>query len=268
MITSVYAKTLWERRRSTLWWTVGLVLLSVATIAFYPSIRNDAQSFDELVDSMPEGLLAAFNIDDSTSLTTPSGFINSRLYSGIGPVLLAVFGIAVGTAAIAGEEDRGTLNLLMAQPISRTRLVTHKFAAAVTLTVILCAAILATLLVSNPLVDLGFSVANMIAANVGLALLTLVFAAFALAVGGMTGNRALTVGLSAALAVVAFFVNGVAAIVEEVEWTRNLSPFYWLQGPNRLANGFSPGWSGLMVVVIALLVALAIWGFNRRDIGT
>ena len=114
--------------------------------------------------------------------------------------------------------------------------------------------------------DLEFTAANMVAANLGLALLTLVFSALALAVGAVTGKRAFTIGLSAAVTVFVFFVNGMAPLVDSLSWAQKLSPFYWLQGPNRLANGFSPGYSALMVVVTGLLLGVAVWGINRRDI--
>lgn len=243
-----------------------MMALAAVTIAFVPSVRNDAESFTDLYESLPEGLLAVFGIDDSAALVTPAGLVNSRMYTGIGPVIMAVFGIGVGTAAVAGEEDRGTLNLLLAQPISRTRLVLEKFAAAVVLTVIICLGILATLVIANPLVDLEFSAANMIAANIGLALVTLVFAAFSLAIGAATGRRGLTVGISAATTVTAFFVNGLAALVDSLTWAQKLSPFFWLQGPNRLTNGFSPGYSALALAVTAAFVLVAVVGFNRRDV--
>ena len=262
----VLVRSLQDRRRSTFWWAVGMIALAAITIAFVPSIRSDAEAFMELYDSLPEGLMSVFGIDDSAALVTAEGLINSRLYAGVGPAILAVFGIGLGTAAVAGEEDTGTLNMLLAQPIARWRVVVEKFAAGVVLTFVICVAIAVTLAVSNPLVDLGLGWGNIVAANLGLALFTLVFLGLSLALGAVTGNRGLTIGVSAAITVAAFFVNGLAPLVDELSWAQNLSPFYWIQGPDRLTNGFSPGWSLLMVAVTAVLVVAAVIGFDRRDI--
>ena len=266
MITSVFGKSVWERRRSTLLWTLGMVFLAAVTVSFFPTIRNDSESFQEMFESMPEGVLSIFGIDDTTLQITPSGFVNTRLYSGIGAVALAVFGLGLGTSAIVGEEERGTLNLLLAQPISRTRVVLEKFAASVLTTAVVGSGVLLTLVVFNPIVDLEFAFLNMVAANVGLVLMSLVFCAFALMVGALTGDRGKTSGLSAALVVLAFFVNGLAPLVESIAWTRQLSPFYWLQGPNRLSEGFNARYSSVMVLVILAQVMIAVWGLNRRDI--
>ena len=267
MTTNVFTKSLWERRRSTGWWALGMMALTGVTVAFFPTIRNDTASFQDLFDSMPEGLLTVFGIDDAANLVTSTGLINSRLYAGIGPAIMAVFGIGLGTAAVAGEEDRGTLELLLAQPVARTRLIIEKFAAAVVATIVICTSIGVTLALLNPLVDLELEGLNLVAANLGLGLITLVFTSLALAVGAITGNRGLTVGVTAAVTVFAFFMNGLAPLVNSLSWTQKLSPFFWLQGPNRLANGFSPGYSILMVAVSIVFVATAIWGINRRDIG-
>ena len=45
------------------------------------------------------------------------------------PLLLMIAAIGAGAGAIAGEEERGTLELLLANPLSRRRLVLEKTAA-------------------------------------------------------------------------------------------------------------------------------------------
>ena len=266
MLDSIFAKTIWERRRSIVWWVVGMVSLGALTIAFFPSIRDDTESFEQLFEAFPPELLSVFGIEDAASLVTATGLINSRLYAGIGPVIVAVLGISLGTAAIAGEEDRGTMNLLLAQPVTRTQIVIEKFAAAVVLILTVAVALFLTLAIANPLVDLDLGWWGMIAANVALALFALAFCALAFAVGGLTGNRGLTIGVAAAATGAFFFINGLAPLVDSISWTQRLTPFYWLQDPNPLANGLDIGAVAVLTAVTAALMGLTIWGFNRRDI--
>ncbi len=268
MLSSIFAKSIWERRRSILWWVAGMVALAGVTVAFYPSIRDDAETFEDLFESFPSELLSVFGIEDAASLVTATGLVNSRLYAGIGPVILAVLGITIGTAAIAGEEDRGTLDLLLAQPVTRTQIVVEKFAAAAVLIGLVVVALFVTLLVLDPIVDLGFSVSGMFAANVTLGLFGLLFCALALAVGSATGNRGVTLGVSAGATAALFFVHGLAPLVDDIAWVAELTPFHWLQDPNPLANGLDVLAVLLFVVVTGGLVAVAIWGLNRRDIAS
>lgn len=268
MLQSVFAKTIWERRRSIIWWIAGLVALAGVTVAFYPSIRDDAESFEDLFDSFPPELLSVFGIDEAASLVTAVGLVNSRLYAGIGPLIVAALGISIGTAAVAGEEDRGTLDLLLAQPVTRTQIIVEKFAAAVVLITAVMTALFLTLLALDPIVDLRFSLSGLFGANVTLGLFALLFCALALAVGAATGNRGLTIGISAGAAAALFFVNGLAPLVDEIAWLAELTPFHWLQDPNPLANGLDVIAVLIFALAIAGLVSIAVWGLDRRDIGT
>lgn len=266
MLDSIFAKTIWDRRISITWWTVGMIALAGLTVAFYPSIRNDSESFESLFESFPPELLSVFGIDDAASLVTATGLVNSRLYAGIGPVIMAVLGISIGTAAIAGEEEDGTLDLLLAQPVTRTQLVIEKLVAAAVLIGAVVMALLLTLSILNPLVDLDFTFWGILGANIALGLFAMLFCCLAMAIGGLTGNRGLTVGMSAGLLGGLFFVNGLAPLVDSISWLQQLTPFYWLQEPNPLANGLDVVATLTFLVLMAILITLTVWGFNRRDI--
>lgn len=268
MFNSIFATTLWERRRSIVWWIAGLVALAGVTVAFYPSIRDDAESFEELFEAFPSELLSVFGIEDAASLVTATGLVNSRIYAGIGPVIVAALGISLGTAAVAGEEDRGTLGLLLAQPVTRTQIIVEKFAAAAVLIFAVMVALFVSLLILNPIVDLGFGVSGLFGANITLGMFALLFCALALAIGSTTGNRGLTMGASAGALGALFFVHGLAPLVDQLAWVAELTPFHWLQNPNPLANGLDMIAVLLFALVTAALVGVAVWGLNRRDIAS
>lgn len=265
MLRSVYLKAMWDRRRSMLWWIIGMIALAALTVAFYPSIAADQESFEQLLDAYPEELLSFFGIDDAQDLASPEGFVNSQLYANVVPIMLFIFTIGMGAAAIAGEEDKRTMDLLLAHPITRDRVVLDSLAAIATLSGALTMALLAVILISNGPLGLDMSLVGILAANVGAWLLGLVFGAFALALGALTGRRGLTIGIAAGLAVASFFLYGLAPLVEALAPSQKLSPFWWYLGPKPLNNGFDILFL-LMLVWIAVCVAVALWGFRRRDV--
>lgn len=265
MLRSVYRKTMWDRRRAMMWWTIGIVALAAMTVAFYPSIAADQEAYEQLLDAYPEELLSFFGIEDASELASPEGFVNSQLYANVFPIMLFIFTIGMGTAVIAGEEDRRTMDLLLSHPISRDRVVLHAFGAMATLSGVLTAALLLVLVVANAPTGLDISIVGLLAANVGGWLLGLMFGVFALALGAVTGRRGLTIGLSAGVAVAAFFLYGLAPLVDALEPAQKLSPFWWFLGPKPLNDGFDIMLL-LMVAWIAVGVAVALWGFRRRDV--
>jgi ABC-2 type transport system permease protein len=199
-------------------------------------------------------------------MLSPAGFVNSRVNASVGSVVLAVFAISLGTAAIAGEEEKRTMDLVLATPISRRRVVLERFAAMVTLVTVVAATIAVVMMVASPIVDLGLSTVNVIASNLELALLALVFGSLSLAAGGLTGRRGLTIGIAAGTTVAAFFVNGLAGLVDWLKGPQKITPFYWLQRSDPLSNGLSIEDTLIMLTVTAVFLGVALWGFERRDI--
>ena len=107
---TVYARFLRDRVRSTVWWTLGLVIIIVATAAFYPSL---GASTGGLVSGSGEGMSTFLGLQDVIDPGTPLGYLWISLYANIYPWVLMALGIAVGVAAIAGDEDTGTLEYLL-----------------------------------------------------------------------------------------------------------------------------------------------------------
>ena len=266
MLRSVFAEALWSRRNSLLLYTIGLGLLVAITVGVYPTVREDSATFTQLLESMPRSMMSFFGSSEVADLLSPAGFVNARVNASIGSVVLAVFAISLGTSAIAGEEDRRTMDLILATPTPRQRIVLARFGAMVTLVAMVAAGIALVMIVANPIVDLGFSIGEILASNIELALAALVFGSLALAVGGLTGQRGLTIGIAAGVTVATFFINGLAQLVEWLQGPQKLTPFYWLQRSDPLSNGLSLEDTTIMLVVIIVFLGVAIWGFDRRDI--
>ncbi len=157
------------------------------------------------------------------------------------------------------------MDLLLAQPIPRRRVVLESFWAMAAMTTGLAAAVFVVLVVADPLVDLDLGLVGLFAANVGVVLLALVFGSLALAVGALSGSRPLAIGVGAGMTFATFFINGLAPLVDAIAWTQRLTPFFWFLDSRPLDTGFS--WNFLVLVAaVAALVGLAVWGFERRDV--
>src|SRR5665811_1738184 len=84
----------------------------------------------------------------------------------IGPILAILYAVSAGNAAVAGEEDRHTMDLLLADPISRTRLVLDKLGAMIIGILLITAVAGASLLLSGPVFGLSIAAGKAAAAMV------------------------------------------------------------------------------------------------------
>jgi ABC-2 type transport system permease protein len=230
--------------------------------AFWPTVNTP--EMQQALGNYPEGVLEALNYDD---LTSPAGYLASSVYGLLIPLLAAVFAIGYGTRAVADDEEAGTLDLLLAHPVSRTRLALQRFAAlAAALGLVGAVLWLAMLAIAGPAELAGVSAAEFAAATAQLVLFGACLGALALAIGAATGRKALALGGSAGVAVLAYLANGVFPQLEGLEWTREVSPWHWYLGGEPLKNGLQAGDALLLLAVTAVLVAVGTWRFNRRDV--
>jgi len=266
LLTSVYGKSLWLRRRSIVAWSLGLCGVAALTMLFWPTLSRSIGDLQAVVDMFPSEIFAAFGISDPKELMTAGGFISSRVYATVGLVLMLAFAIGMGAASIAGEEGRGTLELQLATPLTRRRLLLDAFAAMLTLTAVLGIALCLVMVLGNAALDLDLALESIVAATLGLALTGGFFGALALALGAATGSTGVARGVPAAVAVGGILLNGLGAVVAGFAPFRYLSPIYWFLGDTPpLLRGFS---AEPLVLLGAALVVVGIGavGFERRDI--
>lgn len=258
MLRSVFAKTVRDQRRALLWWALGLLLLSLLTFLSYPAVR-DAPELNRLLEDLPEAVRAFVGESD---LVSPPGYLNSQLFTFMVPLLFLIYAIGLGAGSVAGEEERGTLDLLLAQPISRTSVVLQKFGGIATVLGALALALWVELWLGARLVAIEIGAERLLAGTVS----ALLLAALALALGCLTGSRGLSVGLAAAVGVGAYLLNAFAPLAEWLEPYRKLSAFYYCIGGDPIRNGLSTRHALVLASGTVLLVGIGMVAFCRRDV--
>ena len=69
MLRNLFGKLIFERRRSMVWWALGVTAMVFIIVAFYPTIRDNDEML-KLIESMPKELLAVGGITDAAGELT------------------------------------------------------------------------------------------------------------------------------------------------------------------------------------------------------
>jgi ABC-2 type transport system permease protein len=263
MLNNVFLKSLREQRSSLIWWAVGLIALCVFTLSFYPSLSK-SPGITDFINQAPEWVKSF--VGDMADFATPTGYLDGRLFFMMAPILFLIFAISKGSGAIAGEEQAGTLDLLLTNPLSRRRVLLEKAASMVVATLALGVAFWIGLALGALVVGMNISYLNLAYATFSCVLLGLLFGAIALTVGSASGRRGLTIGVSAALGVAAFFLNSLVPLAKGLEGLSKLSPFYYYIQAKPLINGLNWVHASVLIVAILFFIGLSVFLFDRRDI--
>lgn len=265
MLRSVLLKSLRDVRRGLAWWAAGLVGLVAMMVAVYPTVRDNPE-LDRLVEDYPEALQAFIAFGGELDYASAAGYLGSELYSFMVPLLFLVAAIGHGAGAIAGEEDRGTLDLLLAQPVTRRRVALEKLGALAAELLLLGVVLWASLWVGALAVGMEISAAHLAAATLDAVLFALAYGAIAFMLGAATGRRGLAIGVTAAAAVAAYLVSSLAALVGVLETIRPASPFYHYAASDPLRSGLDAGHALVLVALAVAAAAVAVVAFDRRDL--
>jgi len=264
MPTEVVVESVLERQRSVLWWTIGIVGLIALTMAFYPSVRDD-QALADYAKDLPESVRALF-AGGELDIASPVGYLNSQVFALVAPLVLLIFSIGAGAFAVAGEEERGTLDFLLAHPVRRRDYVLQRFLALGTLVLELTVVVLLSVAISSALVDLEIGFDKLVAASVSVGLLALLFGTVALAVGSLRPGRAAAIAVASGLAVVSWLLDGLGQAVDALEPWRPLSPYYQALGKNPLRDGVPLGSWVILVGLTVIFAVVAAIALERRDL--
>lgn len=263
MLGSVFAKGMRDQWRSLLVWALAVAVIALMIAAFYPSVKASMASYQQIADQMPKVLRDAFIGSD---IGSPAGWLDTKLFSMMAPIMFLVYAIAAGARGIAGEEEDGTLDLLLAQPVSRGRVLLQKYAGLVAGVVLLTAVLFATLAITAPMFQMHLGTWQLLQASLLVGLLGLAFGSIAFLVAAAWGRRGLAYGVAGGLAGIMYLMDILAPLSSVLERIQPASLYYYY--------GIVPVSDGMRAVDVLAFgitalsaLVLAYAAFARRDIG-
>jgi ABC-2 type transport system permease protein len=265
MLSNLFGKTLRDQRWSLLGWSIGLAALSFYLLYVYPFI-NRASEIMKVLDSLPPFIKNL--IGKNNFLATPEGFLNLQPFSILAPLLFILFAIAKGSDTTAGEEERGTLDLLLANPLQRWRVVMEKFLAQTLALFILGLVFWIGMATGTRIFSIAISLRRLAEVIFSCFLLGLIFLALSLALGCLSGKRKVSVGVSSGFAVITYLINAYAPMVEALQPYQIFSPFYYYNSNTVLINGLNSSHVLIMTGLMAIFLAAALFFFNRRNLSS
>ncbi len=260
---SIYLKSLRDFRIAILGWGAGMGLLLYAVLAAFPSLVATPEARNSLVS-----LSGSFAwLAEPIAVDTPGGYATFKY--GFTILLIAIWPLLACSRLLRGEEERGSLDMLLSLPRGRVRVVLEKLAAV--WTALLGMGLLIALLTfaGGQRVSAAFGLGDALLFGLNVALICGVFGSIALLLTQFMQERGTAAGWTGGLLLIFIVLDMVHRVFPDAEWLSRLSPVYYYNLSKPLVPGYAAN-SGAMLVLLALNILLtgaAIWLFVRRDVG-
>ena len=248
--------------RSVIIWGAALGLYGAAMVASFTAIEGSAEQLNQLMEAYPKGMLEAFGVTD---LGDPANYLQSQ-FLGLAPLALAFFPILALANAIAGSEERGTIDVLLGNPLPRWQLVVGSFLATALSLLGICAIVGLLTWGTAALVDVDLSWREVTNGVLNLWPITVAFGSLALLCSSLFHRRALAISIPAFLLFGMYLIDTIGRASKDLKDWRPASAFYYYG--SAIEDGIDWADFGGITLVALVLVLLAALLFRRRDIYT
>lgn len=263
LLRNVFTKTVRDLRWPTFWVSLGCGVMTAYFAILFPTYSK-LFDLNAMLEKMgPAVKLLGASLGDASTLI---GFLHIELFSMILPAAMVAFAAGMASGFTAGEESRGTIDVLLSYPVSRSRVVLEKWLAIVLACIVAAVVLWAFALTGAAISASALPPDRLGAALVMLVLLGLAFADIALAISAFSGNRGAAIGVTVALMVAMYLIDALSSIVDGLGAIRPLSLFRYYMGGDPLRNGLNLGDAAVLAAVVAVFLAIAVVAFERRDL--
>lgn len=263
----IFVNTLKSHWRGALYWGIGLAFLGFYILAVIPD-SEVLNQFTQLAESLPPVLFQMFGGIDAASLGTPEGFISFGFF-GYVLILLAFYAVMTGLNVTANEEDDGILDMVLSLPLPRWRVMLERFAAHALLTTGMVLISLLGLWLGGQRSVLELNMGRLAEATINILPGVFFMMALTIFAAVIVRRKAVAVGIVVTVIVVSYFLDflGKSVTNDIVQAVQKLSFFTYYDTSDVIQHGLNIGDVSLLLGLTVVLVAGALWAFNRRDVG-
>ena len=251
------------RRGAIIGWGLGLCFFPVVYVGLYPSFADQMASFQEVMDL---AIYQALGI----SMASFEGYMASTVTNLI-PVILCIYAVLNGTGTLAGEEDNGRLEMIVALPIPRWQIVAVKGvalgAALLLILVITGSGAALTLVALQGQVETLVTPMDLFLSLLAAWPLAVAFGMLSLFLGAFSPNRRTASMLATVVVIGSYLGSNLTGMISSLETIENLFLFHFYEATAKaLEKGQQPGNMLVLLAVALIAFGAAVFFFQRRNI--
>ena len=236
-------------------------ILAVVYTSFFPSVKEMG---DDLLEAMPPAMIELLNLE---SFGTIEGFLATEMYAIFWVVLLGIYFAYVAADSIAGDIQKGKMDLTLSCAVSRRQVILERTSSLVV--PLLALNIMVPVVIYLMVLGLGEAMDPLVLIMVHL--LSIPYLMVCISMGLMTSvvfqQPKAAGGVAAGSVAVLWLIEGMARMVSAFDWLARLTPTHYYNPTEILVHGtFNYGGALLLMAISIILFIVAMEIFHHRDI--
>lgn len=266
MNMNLYLRELNRNKKGLIIWSLIIVGLVVMVMAIYPSIAEESEIYEKMLESMPKAFSAMLGLNelsmsDIFGFHAVEGFLMVTLMGSIYAMILA-------SGILSKEEGDKTVEFLLSKPISRREVITSKLLCYLTNVLILNIVVSVVLFISFKAVSQeSFDMKTFILICLAPLFLHLVFSAIGFLISVFITKSKKVLPVSLGVVLLTYFFGLFSELSDKIEFLKYLSPFKYFEAKDIILNNEIDLKNIIfMIVVNVICIGLAYTIYERKDI--
>jgi len=263
MFNYIFSIHIISKWKNILIWSVSMFLLALIFTGLYDSFKGEITDMLGNAPKLMEAMIGPVSEDS----ITPEIWLGIELYGLLFPILLAVIAVSAGASAIGTEEESGTIELILASPISRGRVVLEKSLGIMIQLGIVSGFLWVGIAIGSLLFPFDVSLTNVLSATAMGWIFGTTVAYITMSIQSLKGRKGLALGVGSGFVGLSYVMMVISGLLNGLNSLKYTSLFNYYDGRSVLINGLNETSFAVMLVLSGLFLLVSLYGFYNRDVG-
>ncbi len=263
---NVYLHELKAYRKSTIIWTISLVVVVILFFSLFPSFSSDIEKIRKLLGGFPKSIrsIIGISLDSFNSILGYYSFPFSFII-----LIGSIQAMNLGTSIISKEVREKTADFLLTKPIKRTQILTSKILAVITYLIItnviyiVSANIIASVVKND---DYSYKIFFMI--SITLLFVQLIFMSLGIIISVILPKIKSVLPISLATVFVFYFISFLSS-TDSDDIIRYITPFKYFDPAYIIKNGsYETPFIIISLMIIFVTIVASYVIYDKKDIHT
>ncbi len=263
---TIFFRELSKNRTSYYIYCTVMVLFVWIYVGLFPSFQDQSESYEALLNTMPEALRQAFGVDQ-LGFNSLESFMSMELMSFMWPILAILLATSRAGNAVAGEIELRTIGLSISLPISRTSILFSKLLSSVLILISFVFVTFFSTYLLAQIYSVPISISNLLAISILAILFVVSFFAIAICISCFVSEKGKVFFIVGSYAILSYATTIISSLNDSIEWLKYGSIFYYFDFYSAFTES-SIALTNILVfsVLIICSIAISFYQFNNRDI--